>query len=106
MAKKCSKFEATARVDQIARMLVSAATTSQIVRYAAEHWGIGRRQCEIYLARAREQVCLDYSSERQLFLATRLGVLDQVSQRALKEGNLAAAVSAVRLQAELVKLVD
>ena len=66
---------------------------------------MSRRQAETYLARAREQVRQDYSLERAEFLASRLGVLDSITQKAIKSGQLSAAVGSVRLSAELAQLL-
>ena len=87
-------------------MLVNAASTSQILRFCSVEWGVGKRQAETYLARAREQVRIDYSQERAEFLSTRLGVLDSIIQKSIKAGQLSAACGAVRLQAELAQLID
>lgn len=106
MAKKSSKHEVEHRVDVIARMIVNAATTSQVLRYCSVEWGVSKRQAETYLARAREAVRQDYSLERAEFLASRLGVLDSVTQKAVKSGQLSAAVGSIRLQAELAQLLS
>lgn len=105
MAKKSSKAEVDRRVDAIARLLMDAATTSQVLRYCAAEWGVNKRQAETYLARARQVIRDDYSQERADYLASRLAVLDSVAQKALKCGQLSAAVGAVRLGAELTQLI-
>ena len=106
MAKKASKFEVDHRVDTIARMLVNAATTSQICRYAKVEWSVSESTALRYLKRAREAIRDDYSQERSDFLASRLGVLDSVIQKAIKSNQLAAACGACRLQAELAQLLS
>ena len=67
MAKKSSKVEIDHRIDVIARMIVNAATTSQILRFCAVERGVKRRQAETYFARARETVRHDYSLKRAEF---------------------------------------
>ncbi|UPM50135.1 hypothetical protein MY494_12655 [Synechococcus sp. A10-1-5-1] len=84
---------------------MNAATTSQALRYAAVEWGVSKRTAETYLARARQIIRDDYSQERADYLASRLAVLDCVAQKAIKCGQLSAAVGAVRLGAELAQLV-
>ena len=106
MARKSSNAEIDHRVDTVARMICNAASTSQILRYCSLEWGVSRRQGETYLARARETVRQDYSQERCDFLASRLGVLDSITQKALKAGQLSAAVGSVRLAAELTQLLN
>ena len=100
-----SAAEIDRRIDVIARMICNSASTSQILRFCSVEWGVGKRQAETYLARARETVRQDYSQERCDFLASRLGVLDSITQKALKAGQLSAAVGSVRLAAELTQLL-
>ena len=106
MAKKSSKAEIDHRIDVIARMIVNAATTSQIIRYCSVEWGVGQRQAEKYLARARAIVREDYSQERADFLASRIGILDKVIQASIKSGQHSNAIGATRLQAELTQLLQ
>ena len=106
MAKKSSKHEIEHRIDVIARMIVNAATTSQVVRYAREEWGVGRSMAERYLQRARAIVREDYSTERADFLASRIGILDKVIQASIKSGQHSNAIGATRLQAELTQLLQ
>ena len=106
MAKKSTKSEIDHRIDVITRMFMNAGTTSQILRYCSVEWGVGKRQAETYLACARDQVKQDYSLDRAEFLASRLGVLDSITQKAIKANQLSAAVGSVRLAAELARLLD
>ena len=87
-------------------MIVNAATTSQIFRYAKVEWGVSESTALRYLKRARQAVRDDYSQERADFLASRLGVLESVIQKALKSGQLSAAAGALRLQTELTQLLQ
>lgn len=100
-----SAAEIERRIDVVARMLVNAASTSQVLRFCSVEWGVSKRQAETYLARARAIVREDYSQERSDFLASRLGVLDSITQKAIKSGQLSAAVGSVRLAAELTQLL-
>jgi hypothetical protein len=106
VAAKSSKAEVDRRVDAIARLLINAASTSQVLRFASAEWGVTKRQAETYIARARRIVRDDYSQERADYLASRLAVLDSITQKAIKCGQLSAAVGAVRLGAELTQLLN
>ena len=105
VAKKATNAEIDHRIDVIARMICSAASTSQILRYCAVEWGVKQRQAETYIARARETVKQDYSQERGDFLASRLGVLDKVIQQSLKSGQHSNAIGAMKLQCQLTQLL-
>lgn len=106
MAKKATNIEIDRRIHEIVKLLSSAKTNSYICRYAAEEWGSSQRQAERYLARAREIVKADYSVERSDFLSSRLALLDKVIQKSIETGQHSNAVGALRLQAELTRMLD
>ncbi len=106
MAKKGTNLEIQHRIDKVARLIVNAATTSQIEQYCADNYGVKSRQVAVYIKRAREIVREDYQIDRKDFLASRLGILDRVIQESLKSGQHSNAIGAARLQAQLAQLID
>ena len=107
MAKKKSTVtEVDQRIDRIARMLVNAGTSSQIRQFCRSEWGVSNATCDGYLKRARAIIRADYSTERQDFLASRLGVLDKVIQQSLKSGQHSNAIGAMKLQCQLTQLIN
>jgi len=106
MAGRVSAIEVDRRIDTLARMICNSASTSQLIRFCSVEWGICSRQAQKYVKRAREIVREDYSLERAEFLASRLGVLDSITQKAIKSNQLSAAVGSVRLAAELTQLLN
>ena len=102
---KQAAAEVERRVDQLARLLISGARTSECVRHSTETWGVTRRQSETYIARARKLIRDDMSMERQDFLAQKLALMDDVSKKALNSNQLGAAIGAARLAAELAQLL-
>ena len=103
--KKSTVTQVDERIDRIARMLVNAATSSQIRHFCKQEWGVSRSTCDSYLKRARAIIRADYSTERQDFLASRLGVLDKVIQQSMKSGQHSNAIGALKLQAQLTQLL-
>ena len=106
MAQKASKHEVDRRVHEISLMISAGKTTSYVCRHAKEEWGVSVGQAERYLARAREIIRADYSVERSDFLGSRLALLDKVIQKSIESGQHSNAVGALRLQAELTRMLD
>ena len=102
---KTPKYESQQRVSLIARLLVSGGRTSEACRYAAEQWGVGRRQAERYVAQARDLIREDMSMERKDFIAEKLSLMNEVQKKALQSNQLGAVIGAARLAAELVQVL-
>ena len=106
MGKKSDKAEIDRRIHTVVKLLSSAKTSSYIVRFCAEEYGVERRQAENYLKRAREIIRADYSIERPDFLSSRLALLDKIIDASINTKQHSNAVGALRLQAELTRLLD
>ena len=94
------------RIHEVVRLLSLATPNSAIMRHCALEYGVNERQAQNYIARARDVIRQDYSIERSEFLGTRMAILDKVIQRSIKENQHSNAVGALRLQAELARLLD
>ena len=106
MGKKSSKAEIDRRVHEVVKLLTSAKTTSYVVRFAAEEWGVNRRMTENYIARAREIIRADYSVDRSDFMASRLALLDKIAEESIACKQHSNAVGALKLQAQITRLLD
>ena len=106
MAKKATNIEIDRRVHEIVKLLGSGRTTSYIYRYAKEEWGVSTASADRYLKSARDIIRADYTVERSDFLSSRLALLDKVIQKSLESGQHSNAVGALRLQAELTRMLD
>ena len=102
---KSCKFESEQRVALIARLLISGGRSSEACRYAAEQWGVGKRQAERYIAKARDLIRADMSMERSDFIAEKLSLMNEVQKKALQSNQLGAAIGAARLAAELAQVL-
>ncbi len=49
MGKKCTKYEKEKRILKFLKRLSKGAVNSELIRYASDEWGIGKRQAEEYL---------------------------------------------------------
>ena len=106
MPKRSDKAEVDRRIHTVVKLLSSAKTSSYVHRFAAEEWGVSRRQSEVYLARAREIIKDDYSVERSDFLGTRLALLDEIIEASIRCKQHSNAVGALKLQAQLTRLLE
>ena len=106
MAKKSDKAEIVRRIHTVVKLLSSAKTSSYILRFSSEEWGVTERQAQTYLSRAREIIKADYSVERSDFLGTRLALLDEIIEASIRCKQHSNAVGALKLQAQLTRLLE
>ena len=106
MAKKSDAAEIDRRVHTVVKLLSSAKTSSYVLRFCSEEWGVTERQGHTYLARAREIIRADYSIERHDFLASRLALLDKIGDSSINTKQHSNAVGALKLQAQLTRLLE
>ena len=103
MAKKCTNVEIDERINTVYDLLLRAYSRTQIVRYCAEHWNVGERQAENYMARARQLQQLDAELERPQWLAAAVARLQDYEREARAKGNLGIAIKALEDQAKLLR---
>ena len=103
MAKKCTNTEADQRVNAVYDLIVRAHSRTQIVRFASETWGVGARQTEHYMARARQLLALDAELERPQWLAAALARLLEYERRASDKDQISIALKALEDQAKLLQ---
>ena len=106
MAKKSDKAEIDRRVHTVVKLLSSAKTSSYILRFCSEEWGVTNRQAQTYLQRAREIIKADYSVERSDFLGTRLALLDEIIESSIRCKQHRNAVGALKIQVQLTRLLE
>lgn len=103
MAKKSTNVEIDERINTVYDLLLRAYSRTQIVRYCAEHWNVGERQAENYMARARQLQQLDAELERPQWLASAISRLQDYERLARDKGNLSIAIKALEDQAKLLR---
>ena len=103
---KSSSAEVDRRVHILVKLLGEARTTSFINQFAKEQWGVSESQVYKYLKKAREIIRQDYTIERVDFLSSRLQMLDEIARASMASGQHSNAIGALRLQAELTRLLD
>ena len=106
MGKKSDKAEIDRRIHTVVKLLSSAKTSSYILRFCSDEWGVTERQAQTYLQRARDIIKADYSVERSDFLSTRLALLDEIIEASIRCKQHSNAVGALKLQARLTRLLE
>ena len=103
MAKKSTNLEIDERVNAVYSLLLRAYSRHQIVLHASESWGVGERQAENYIARARQLMQLDAELERPQWLAAAIARLLEYERRASDSNQLGVALKALEDQAKLLR---
>jgi predicted ABC-class ATPase len=101
--KKCTNTEADQRVNAVYDLIVRAHSRTQIVRFASETWGVGERQTEHYMSRARQLLALDAELERPQWLAAAIARLQEYERRASDKDQISIALKALEDQARLLR---
>lgn len=99
---RSTKLEAEHRVNACYKLLAQGQSRTQIVVFCAEKFGIGERQTENYIARAREKLLEDCEMERPAWIAEALQRLRVIEQKAMDKNQPASAINAINLQAKLI----
>lgn len=103
MARKCNNSESDQRVNAVYDLLLRANSRKQIIQFAAETWGIGDRQTDAYIARARELLALDAELARPQWMESALARLLEYERRAADKDQLGTALMALDKQARLLR---
>ena len=64
MGKKCTQAQMQQRVNQVIKMLLRSVSHKDIVRYAADKWGIKYRQTDAIISKANKYI---YSSGKSSY---------------------------------------
>jgi hypothetical protein len=103
MAKKSTNVEIDNRVNTVYDLLLRSYSRTQILRYAAETWGVKDRTAETYIQRARQLMQLDAELERPQWLAAAISRLAEYERRAADTNQLGVAIKALEDQARLLR---
>jgi len=101
---KASKAEIVQRVDTVRRLKASGATRSDILRFAADEWGVAPRTADDYIGKANKQIVEDFSVDRAQYTADLLSVLHRVISEGQKSNQLGAVCNAIAQAAKLARL--
>ena len=103
MARKCNNTESEQRTHAVYDLLLRANSRTQIIQFAAQTWGIGDRQVDVYIARARQLMALDAELARPQWMEAALARLHEYERRASDKDQLNTALIALDKQARLLR---
>ena len=104
---KSTVAESEIRAQTFARIIANGGKRSDCVQHAALEWGIGARQADNYIARARELIKADWSDvQRDQMIADLLSQYSTLQQQARDQNHLAVALGCINGAARLAQLVS
>ena len=106
VGKKATKAEMNLRVNTVYGWLCHGWQRHKIQQEGQPLWNVNESQIDILIRRARVLIDKDCEMSRQRFLAEALDRARTYEQQASNSNQPAVALSAVRLQAELIGLTQ
>jgi hypothetical protein len=103
VARKCNNSESEQRTNAVYDLLLRAHSRKQIIQFAAENWGVGDRQTDVYIARARQLLTLDAELARPQWMESALARLLEYERRAADKDQINTALIALDKQARLLR---
>ena len=101
---KSTRLETDTRVETVRQFILRGDETSDIVRAAAETWGIKDRQAWYYIEKAREKIKELTELARPYLIAEHIAIRRDIRMRAQKANNLYAELAAAQDEAKLFGL--
>ena len=103
MGKKCTKSEKTARVEELANLIVKGLSQRMLIHHVRNTWGLSDDSATNYIREARAIVRADLGDlDRVDMLAAKIQMLEQMATDAAAAGRESNAIGAIRLLNELV----
>lgn len=106
MAKKSNNAEIQLRVNRVARLLANGAVRSEVIQYCSKEWGVGDRQADNYVKKARKILAEDFEIDRRTFTAELLSQLASLQKEARKTGQGHIALGCINAAARLAQLIS
>lgn len=101
---KSSKAEVEQRVSSVYQLLLRRESTANILRFAADKWGVSQRQAETYIAMARDRLRQDVASDRQQALTEHLALRRDLYNQAYKAKQWMVCFMIAQDEAKLLSL--
>lgn len=102
MAKKATKLEKKARVEELADLIVKGYSQRELIRHVRETWGLSDDSALNYIREARDVVKADLGElDRKDMLAAKIQMLEQIARDSVAAGRENNAIGAIRLLNEL-----
>lgn len=106
MPSRSTQAHVEERSREVARLVSEGYSTADVIRHAAENWGVGSRQAENYLKRAKGILREQWEVDRQDFLGELMSRYQTTYRKALEAEQYGAAIGALNAMAKLAKVVE
>lgn len=90
------------RLEMVLTQMLNGARASIIKQTIKQQWGIGERQAQKYIAAAKKRIKASYEEQIPDFVETQLEKINHVYYEAMKNGERANALAALKQAAQLV----
>lgn len=90
------------RLEMVLTQMLNGARTAIIKQTIKQQWGIGDRQAQKYIAAAKKRIKASYDEQIPDFIQTQLEKINHVYYEAMKNGERANALAALKQAAQLV----
>lgn len=90
------------RLEMVLTQILNGARVSVIKQTIKQQWGIGERQAQKYIAAAKKRIKASYDEQIPDFIQTQLEKINHVYYEAMKNGERANALAALKQAAQLV----
>lgn len=90
------------RLEMVLTQMLNGARTAIIKQTIKQQWGIGERQAQKYIAAAKKRIKASYDEQIPDFIQTQLEKINHVYYEAMKNGERANALAALKQAAQLV----
>jgi len=101
MAARASVAETQLRIQKIIELQREFKSTGDIVRYAADNWGIQRRATETLISKATAELTSQFGDERKEIAARLADHHYDIARRSVKADQFSPAVGALKEIARL-----
>lgn len=101
MAEKADYAESQKRVAEVAEMMLSGENRNEIVRFGSKKWGIGARQIEKYMVRARAALRAKINERTELSVNWHLRARMRILSQAQRQRDARASLAVLRDIGEL-----
>ena len=103
--KRVNKDQKNARIERMIEWISLCKPTGDMLRLAAQEWGVKDRQAETYLKYARARIRERWNNPgRKDFVASALEKMERVAELSIKTNQHSNAIGAVNLQAKLLQI--
>ena len=104
MKKKANRNEKEYRTLRIAALIGKGATSSELIRYTANEWGLKQRQSDQYIQDARMVLKKDFDIDRRQFTAEVLSQLSSLQKEARNNNQLHVALGCINSMAKIAQI--